>query len=255
MTFLDDIPFFSTFAALACALGDTASAADLLYPSQLCVCRFFATFLSFLVPRTTHEQPAPQRNASATQHNSTTNSRLQQQQQRQHATPINYSKNCSVKLRPTTHFLLHRCSRLRGKKQSQAAATTAETQNTVTWHSMETPSQRQVTQGPVFPRSGPHPHKARASHNNRGGPSTTAILCASCVELCCFPQFLFECIVCEIFSECIAATRNMSQSDRARTFSALSACALIEHVFRANTASMRLRACSIVSWSLHVLVL
>ena len=170
----------------------------------------------FFVPREIHEQPAPQRNASASQRISTTSNQqqetdnhhsnkqqhcyhhhnnhqqpttnaqsqeqqqLQPQQQRQHAAPNNNSNNCSIKLRPRTHFFPHRCPRLRTKK-SKAAATTAATIKLrhMASNSMETPSQRQMTQGPQSPSSGPEQQHTCASHKNGGGPSMTTILCAN----------------------------------------------------------------------------
>ena len=71
--------------------------------------------------------------------------------------------------------------RVCAQKESKAAATTAATTKLrhMASNSMETPSQRQMTQGPQSPSSGPEQQHACASHKNRGGPSITTILCAN----------------------------------------------------------------------------
>ena len=87
---------FSSFASLACAIGDTAGASDLLNLWKLFVCRFSATcschvemeIMSFwCVRRETYEQPTPQRSITAHQHNQRPTKRNQQQPQQQTPTP------------------------------------------------------------------------------------------------------------------------------------------------------------------------
>ena len=132
---------------------------------------------------TTHEQTHQHHSTPAHQHNirnqrqlQQTNApsqeqlqhqpQLQQQQQWQHATASN---NCSTKLRPRTHPFPHRCPRLR--TEIVKGSRNNKWQQQVASNSMETTSQRQVTQGPQSLLSGSEQPNAHASRQNRGGPS------------------------------------------------------------------------------------
>ena len=66
-----------------------------------------------------------------------------------------------MKLRPTTHPLPHRCPRLRATKVTSSSNNSCNNKlRHVTSNRMETPSQRQVSQGPQSPPSGPGPQKS-----------------------------------------------------------------------------------------------
>ena len=54
---------------------------------------------------------------------------------------------------------------------------------------MENLSECQVTQGPQSPLSGPEQQNGHTSRPNHGGPSITANIFASFLELCSFPFF------------------------------------------------------------------
>ena len=85
------------------------------------------------------------------------------------ATPSNNTNNCSIKLRSRTHPLPHRCPHLRTKVKSSGNNSCNKRQRHRASNSMDTPSQRQVTQGPQSQLSGPEQQNARASRPNRGG--------------------------------------------------------------------------------------
>ena len=169
VTFLQDTQLVSSFASLACATGDTATAADLPYPWTCFVCSFFATSfyhvekenMIFVVPRETHELSSPQTqriSIAAHQHISTTNSQQQEtnnnhsnkhhhkQQPKCTATAATAATATTAATRNTwqrRQQLFHQAASqnapspalmpaLAHKKKSQAAATAAETKNSVT---------------------------------------------------------------------------------------------------------------------------
>ena len=213
-----------SFDSLACAIGDTASAIDLLCPWQLFVRTFSATcschvgkeIMIFLVPRETHEQPAPQRvSITAYQNNqqpTTGNPRHPQQQtttppppqqlsttswasqecrKNSNNTSHSYSSNNSgnrqhqattATIVPSSCVPEHTLSRIDARacaqRKSQAAATTAATKKNVTWHQTVWKLRRSVRwlRFRNPPPSCPEPQNARASRQNRGGLSTTSIL-------------------------------------------------------------------------------
>ena len=182
---------------------------------------------------------------------------LQQQQQRQQATPSNNSNNCSIKLRPRTHPLPHRCPRLRTKKVTGSSNNSCnKKERHMASNSMETPSQRQVAKVPQSPaflsraakRTRVTP-KPRWSFNNIDSSCKVILSCVGFLRF--FSVLFFEC-----FLECIAEVRNKSQSNRARTISShFSMGAHRTSASPANTASLTPTACTIDAWSLQLLEL
>ena len=154
-----------------------------------------------LVPRETHEQPAPQRNTSASQHintsaptnnkkptattatntNTATNTAspttINNQQVHSHKKSNTTSHNSgNTQHQPTTATVVpSNCvpertfSRVDArvcaqKNQRQQQLLKQQTAHKTAW---KLPSQRQVTQGPQSPLSGPEQQNARASRQNR----------------------------------------------------------------------------------------
>ena len=234
-----------SFDSLACAIGDTASAIDLLCPWQLFVSTFSATcschvgkeIMIFYWFQEKHMN-SPRHNASASQHISTTNSQQQEthdthsnkQQHRHHHNnhqqPTTTNNKCTVGRTATTpatataattaatgnttqqqQQLFHQAASQNtpspasmpapAQRKSQAAATTAATKKNVTWHQAAWKPRLRFRN---HPPSCPEPQNARASRQNRGGPSTTSILRAKifsvvwvsyAFSVCCFLSVFF----------------------------------------------------------------
>ena len=110
---------------------------------------------------------------------------------------VTFSKFTGHTLQITGHTQKITGHTLAPQTKSEAAATTGTTkkESHMASNSMETPSHRQVTQGPQSPLSGPEQQNARTSPPNSGGPSISANLCDFFVELSGFPLFFSVCIV------------------------------------------------------------
>ena len=174
----------------------------------------------FLGSRAARVQPAPQRNAPAQPTTNNHSNRHQHRHQHHHSnnhqqmqihensdnTSHSYNSNNNGNTKQQQQQLFHQAASQNAPSPAPALAhkkkVTGSSNNScnkkkshMASNRMETPSQRQVTQGPQSLLSGQEPQNARASRQNRGGPSTTAISCAICFEFRGFPWFLMCCFV------------------------------------------------------------